>query len=206
MFVLRPRCWYPHDMKPRLPFQLLKICAAVTISAFFISIPHAAVAQLYIYNGPFTVSGGTGTANPWGTDSWIGGTPVSSPNTELLFTASDFLATNNDLGNPFSLNRVTLRAFSSQLVTGSLAGNQLGLTGAEPTVIAEGPGGSSFGTAATDSALLRPRERPLLAETGMATFRLASMGSVALAEFASTAPELGRSAFLAPTRSQEGSR
>ena len=69
----------------------------------------------------------------------------SSPNTELLFTASDFLATNNDLGNPFSLNRVTLRAFSSQLVTGSLAGNQSELTGAEPTVIAEGPGGSSFG-------------------------------------------------------------
>lgn len=123
-------------------FRRLLCCLSAALA-----LAQPAGAQLFIYNGPFT---GTGpSANPWSADSWIGGTPVSGATAQLVFRnfgANSYTA-NNDLGNPFALNAVTLRSFSSANTTiSSAAGNSLQLTGTDPTVTMTGPGNFTFGT------------------------------------------------------------
>lgn len=112
-----------------------------------IALPRSTAAQTYMYNGPFTGTGGT--ANPWSTDSWIGGTPTSGAATALIFRNFDTnqYSANNDLGNPFLLNSVLLQSFSTVSTTvSSAAGNSLQLTGANPTVTQSGPGTVAFAT------------------------------------------------------------
>ena len=103
-------------------------------------------AVVYTYAGPYS---GTGAAaNLWSTVAWLGGTPVSGPNTQLVFNNfdSNVYSANNDLGTPFAINSLTVHSWSTTVATlSSAAGKSLQLTGASPSVTLDGPGGTSIG-------------------------------------------------------------
>jgi autotransporter-associated beta strand protein len=113
-------------------------------------------AQSFTYAGPVTyVTPGTSfTPQSWSVTTWSGGTPTSSTATTLNFSNYDNYGytTQNDLGAPFTLNRINVTNYGVYPVTVSNYGppspgtiQTLRFDGTNPTVNIIGTGGLVLG-------------------------------------------------------------
>lgn len=115
-------------------------------------------AQSFTYAGPaqyITPGMGAFTQVNWSTTNWIGGVPTSSPTTTLNFSNVDNYGytTLNDLGAPFTLNRINFTNYGVQTISVTNYGppspgtiQTLRFDGTNPTLNLTGTGGVVIGS------------------------------------------------------------